>query len=57
MEEIEKYKLANDIRFIDAIMTAQEGAPILQKDKFKTIGDRVRLISELEKKGFKIVKL
>lgn len=51
------FKMANDSAFIDAIMDAEDGAPSLQRSKFKTIGDRVRLIKELEKRGYIIQKI
>lgn len=57
LTENEKFKLANDTDFYDAIMDAEDGKPPLQKSPFKTIGDRMRLITELEKRGFVITKV
>lgn len=52
----EKFDLANDIKFAIAIDDAQNEAPLLQKVKIRTIGDRIRLIEHLEKNGFEIKK-
>lgn len=52
----EAFELANDPDFIIAIMEAEDGAPALQRSKFKTIGDRKRLIMRLAEKGFIITK-
>ena len=56
MNENEKYELANNVKFLIAIENAQNYKPVLQTQPFMTIGDRARLISELEQQGFKIVE-
>ncbi len=57
LTEKEKFELANDIDFSLAIFDAEEGRSALAKYSFNTIGDRIRLINELEKRNFKIVKV
>ena len=57
MNENDKFDLANDIKFLIAVETAQNDKPPLQTNPFNSIGDRIRLITELEKQGFKIVKI
>ena len=56
MTKNEKFDLANDVHFLIAIENAQNNKPPLQTRPFMTIGDRISLINELEKQGFKIVK-
>lgn len=57
MNSKETFDLANDFMFYEALYNALDKAPPLQKNPFQTIGDRIVLIEELEKKGFKIVKV
>lgn len=56
MSKTAVFNLANDPDLIIAIMDAEDGAPPLQRHKFKTIGDRIRLIDKLAEHGFHIVK-
>jgi hypothetical protein len=53
----QKFSLANDPDFVLAIMDSEDGAPVLQTQKFQTIGDRMRLIEKMEARGFFIQKL
>lgn len=57
MTDKDKFDLANDINFYGACMATYDGAKPLQKNCLQTLGDRVRLITELEKSGFTIVKI
>lgn len=57
LSDQDKFKLANDLDFSFAIMDAEEGKRPLAQNAFQTIGDRIRLIEELEKRGFHIVKI
>lgn len=52
----EKQDLANDLDFCSAILEATRGARPLQEDPFHTIADRIRLLEELEKRGFRVVR-
>lgn len=56
MIEESYFKLANDFDFYEALMDAEDGKPPLQRNSFQTIGDRVRLLKELEKRGFTITR-
>ena len=53
----EKFELANDFRFSEACLNAWDKKPPLRENPFQTIGDRIVLIQELEKQGFKIVRV
>ena len=55
MNKTERFNLANDIEFYDACMNfiqANKG----KGNPFQTIGDRARLVEELEKCGFTITR-
>ena len=58
MEKTDKelFEMANDIDFSLACMDAEDGRAPLAHYSLQTIGDRIRLIKCLEKKGFKITK-
>lgn len=55
--EKEVFEMANDLDFYIAIDEAIQRSRPGQTNPMKTIGDRVRLIRELEKKGFEIRKV
>lgn len=57
LSEREIFEMANDVDFLLAIEEAQEGKSPMQRRPFNTIGDRMRLIKELKKHGFEIVKV
>ena len=57
LTELEKFKIANDIDFSLAMFDAEEGRSALVKYSFNTLADKMRLIIELEKRNFKIVKM
>lgn len=57
LTEKEKFELANDVDFSLAMFDAEDGRSALVSYSFNTIGDRIRLINELEKRNFKIVKM
>ena len=57
MSENDKFDLANDVNFLIAIENAQNNKPLFQTRPFMSIGDRIILITELEKQGFTIVKI
>lgn len=56
LSEKEKFNLANDFDFSFAVWEAEAGRRPLTQWSFQRIGDRIRLIDELEKAGFSIVK-
>lgn len=57
MNKEERFQMANDFDFYCAVTDAIDGANPLQRNPFHTIGDRMRLIEELEKQGFVITKV
>lgn len=52
----ELFEMANDIDFVIAIDDAKDKTPPMQREPFRTIGQRMDLIRELEKQGFTITK-
>ena len=58
MEKTEKelFEMANDIDFSLACMDAEDGREPMRKYSLQTIGDRMRLIKCLEKRGYEIKK-
>lgn len=48
--------MANDIDFSLACMDAEDGREPMRKYSLQTIGDRMRLIKCLEKRGYEIKK-
>ena len=55
--EKQKFSMANDIAFSTALLDVVDGAPKWQTNPLQNIGDRIRLITELEKAGFIIKRL
>ncbi len=55
MIQKDKFNLANTFDFSIALMNFEDGIPTLQKRPLQTIGDRVRLIDNLENKGYHII--
>lgn len=55
--EKENFEIANDLHFWDACMDFMDGIKTATTNPLKTVGDRMRLISDLEKNGFTISKI
>jgi len=55
--EREIFEIANDFNFSEACNDFHDNSSALQRNKFQTIGDRIRFIQELEKNGFTITKI
>jgi len=55
--ESEKFKLANDIEFYGACLDFMDGIDPERKNHLSRVGDRIRLITDLENNGFAINRI
>lgn len=55
-KKMEKFTLANDLDFYNACADFIDGKKALQRNPLQNVGDRARLLEELEKHGFTVIK-